>query len=145
MVAAIVPWNFPIAIMSWKVGPALATGNTIVVKPAEITPLTALRLADLALDAGLPEGVLQVVVGEGPVVGTRLVDHPRRGQGCLHRFDRGRPPGDGPRQDGHQGGEGENRGGERGGDGRRRRHRGGPGRDRGGEPRSEGHQGGGAI
>ena len=77
VVAAIIPWNFPIAIMSWKVGPALATGNTIVVKPAETTPLTALRLAELALDAGLPEGVLQVVVGEGPVAGNRLVTHPR--------------------------------------------------------------------
>jgi acyl-CoA reductase-like NAD-dependent aldehyde dehydrogenase len=76
VVAAIIPWNFPMAIMSWKVGPALATGNTIVVKPAETTPLTALRLADLALDAGLPEGVLQVVVGEGPVAGHRLVTHP---------------------------------------------------------------------
>jgi acyl-CoA reductase-like NAD-dependent aldehyde dehydrogenase len=77
VVAAIIPWNFPMAIMSWKVGPALATGNTIVVKPAETTPLTALRLVDLALDAGLPEGVLQVVVGEGPVAGHRLVTHPQ--------------------------------------------------------------------
>jgi acyl-CoA reductase-like NAD-dependent aldehyde dehydrogenase len=76
VVAAIVPWNFPIAITSWKVGPALATGNTIVVKPAEATPLTALRLAELALEAGIPEGVLQVVVGAGPVVGTRLAEHP---------------------------------------------------------------------
>jgi acyl-CoA reductase-like NAD-dependent aldehyde dehydrogenase len=76
VVAAIVPWNFPIAITSWKVGPALATGNTIVVKPAEATPLTALRLADLALDAGIPEGVLQVIVGTGAVVGARLVEHP---------------------------------------------------------------------
>jgi acyl-CoA reductase-like NAD-dependent aldehyde dehydrogenase len=76
VVAAIVPWNFPIAITSWKVGPALATGNTIVVKPAEITPLTARRLAELALDAGIPEGVFQVVVGQGSVVGSRLVEHP---------------------------------------------------------------------
>jgi acyl-CoA reductase-like NAD-dependent aldehyde dehydrogenase len=76
VVAAIVPWNFPVAITSWKVGPALATGNTIVVKPAELTPLTALRLADLALDAGIPEGVFQVVTGKGSVVGTRLVEHP---------------------------------------------------------------------
>ncbi len=76
VVAAIVPWNFPMAITSWKVGPALATGNTIVVKPAELTPLSALRLAELALDAGLPEGVLQVVAGRGDVVGTRLVEHP---------------------------------------------------------------------
>ncbi len=76
VVAAIVPWNFPVAITSWKVGPALATGNTIVVKPAEITPLSALRLAELALEAGIPEGVLQVVVGKGSVVGSRLVEHP---------------------------------------------------------------------
>ena len=76
VVAAIVPWNFPIAITSWKIGPALATGNTIVVKPAEITPLSALRLAELALDSGLPEGVFQVVVGKGSTVGTRLVGHP---------------------------------------------------------------------
>jgi len=76
VVGAIVPWNFPVAITSWKVGPALATGNTIVVKPAELTPLTAVRLADLALDAGIPEGVLQVVVGAGPVAGARLAEHP---------------------------------------------------------------------
>ena len=76
MVAAIVPWNFPIAIASWKIAPALACGNTVVVKPAELTPLTALRLAELALDAGIPEGVLQVVVGRGTTVGTVLVEHP---------------------------------------------------------------------
>ncbi len=76
VVAAIVPWNFPIAITSWKIGPALACGNTVVVKPAELTPLTALRLAELALDAGIPEGVLQVVVGRGTTVGTVLVEHP---------------------------------------------------------------------
>ncbi len=76
VVAAIVPWNFPIAITSWKIGPALATGNTVVVKPAEITPLSALRLAELALEAGLPEGVFQVLVGKGTTVGTRLVEHP---------------------------------------------------------------------
>jgi betaine-aldehyde dehydrogenase len=76
VVAAIIPWNFPAAITSWKVGPALATGNTIVVKPAELTPLSALRLAELALDAGIPEGVLQVVVGAGPTVGARLAKHP---------------------------------------------------------------------
>jgi acyl-CoA reductase-like NAD-dependent aldehyde dehydrogenase len=76
VVGAIIPWNFPVAITSWKVGPALATGNTIVVKPAEITPLTALRLAELALEAGIPEGVLQVVVGAGPTAGARLAEHP---------------------------------------------------------------------
>jgi betaine-aldehyde dehydrogenase len=76
VVAAIVPWNFPLAITSWKVGPALATGNTVVVKPAELTPLTALRLEALALEAGIPPGVLQVVVGTGPVAGARLAGHP---------------------------------------------------------------------
>ncbi len=76
VVAAIVPWNFPLAITSWKVAPALACGNTVIVKPAELTPLTALRLAELALEAGIPEGVLQVLPGRGSVVGNRLVEHP---------------------------------------------------------------------
>jgi betaine-aldehyde dehydrogenase len=76
VVGLIVPWNFPIAIASWKLGPALACGNTVVLKPAELTPLTALRLGELALEAGLPEGVLNVVVGPGSVVGRRLVEHP---------------------------------------------------------------------
>jgi acyl-CoA reductase-like NAD-dependent aldehyde dehydrogenase len=76
VVGAIVPWNFPIAITAWKVAPALAAGNTVVVKPAEITPLTALRLRELALEAGLPEGVLNVVTGKGSVVGSRLAAHP---------------------------------------------------------------------
>ena len=76
VVAAIVPWNFPLTITSWKVGPALACGNTVVVKPAELTPLSALRFAELALDAGIPEYVLQVVVGPGATVGTALVEHP---------------------------------------------------------------------
>jgi acyl-CoA reductase-like NAD-dependent aldehyde dehydrogenase len=76
VVGLIVPWNFPIAIASWKLGPALACGNTVVLKPAELTPLTALRLGELGLEAGLPEGVLNVVVGPGSVVGRRLVEHP---------------------------------------------------------------------
>ena len=76
VVAAIVPWNFPLAIASWKLAPALACANTVVIKPAELTPLSALRLAELALEAGLPEGVLQVVVGPGSVVGRALVEHP---------------------------------------------------------------------
>jgi acyl-CoA reductase-like NAD-dependent aldehyde dehydrogenase len=76
VVGLIVPWNFPIAIASWKLGPALACGNTVVLKPAELTPLTALRLGELALEAGLPEGVVNVVVGPGSVVGRRLVEHP---------------------------------------------------------------------
>jgi betaine-aldehyde dehydrogenase len=76
VVGLIVPWNFPIAIASWKLGPSLACGNTVVLKPAELTPLTALRLGELALEAGIPEGVLNVVVGPGSVVGQRLVEHP---------------------------------------------------------------------
>jgi acyl-CoA reductase-like NAD-dependent aldehyde dehydrogenase len=77
VVGLIVPWNFPIAISSWKLGPALACGNTVVLKPAELTPLTALRLGELALEAGLPEGVLNVVVGPGSKVGQRLAEHPQ--------------------------------------------------------------------
>src|SRR6266849_5090304 len=76
VVGLIVPWNFPLAIACWKVAPALAAGNTIVLKPAELTPLTAIELEHLALDAGLPPGVLNVVVGAGRVVGERLVQHP---------------------------------------------------------------------
>ncbi len=76
VVALIVPWNFPIAITSWKVGPALAAGNAIVIKPAALTPLTALELERLALEAGIPEGVLNVVAGSGRTVGERLVQHP---------------------------------------------------------------------
>jgi acyl-CoA reductase-like NAD-dependent aldehyde dehydrogenase len=76
VVGLIVPWNFPLNIASWKVGPALACGNTIVLKPAELTPLSALRLGELALEAGIPEGVLNVLVGPGSVVGRRLVEHP---------------------------------------------------------------------
>ena len=76
VVGLIVPWNFPIAISSWKLGPALACGNTVVLKPAELTPLTAVRLGKLALEAGLPEGVVNVVAGPGNVVGRRLVEHP---------------------------------------------------------------------
>jgi betaine-aldehyde dehydrogenase len=76
VVGLIVPWNFPLVIASWKVAPALAAGNTIVLKPAELTPLTALELERIALDAGLPEGVLNVVAGPGSVCGRRLVEHP---------------------------------------------------------------------
>jgi betaine-aldehyde dehydrogenase len=76
VVALIVPWNFPLTIASWKMAPALAAGNTVVLKPAELTPLTALRFEALALEAGLPEGVINVVVGQGSKVGRRLVEHP---------------------------------------------------------------------
>ncbi len=76
VVGLITPWNFPLAIASWKVAPALAAGNTIVLKPAELTPLTAVELERIVLDAGLPEGVLNVVVGPGRTVGERIVEHP---------------------------------------------------------------------
>jgi acyl-CoA reductase-like NAD-dependent aldehyde dehydrogenase len=76
VVGLIVPWNFPLNIASWKLGPALACGNTVVLKPAELTPLSALRLGELVLDAGIPEGVVNVLPGKGSVVGRRLVEHP---------------------------------------------------------------------
>jgi acyl-CoA reductase-like NAD-dependent aldehyde dehydrogenase len=76
VVGAIVPWNFPLMIGMWKIAPALACGCTMVMKPAEITPLSALRIGELALEAGLPDGVLNIVPGPGRTVGQRLVDHP---------------------------------------------------------------------
>jgi acyl-CoA reductase-like NAD-dependent aldehyde dehydrogenase len=76
VVGLIVPWNFPLAIASWKVAPALAAGNCVVLKPAELTPLTALELEKAANAAGLPDGVLNVVAGPGSVCGQRLVEHP---------------------------------------------------------------------
>jgi acyl-CoA reductase-like NAD-dependent aldehyde dehydrogenase len=76
VVGLIVPWNFPMPILSWGMAPALAAGCAVVAKPAEATPLTAMRIGELALQAGLPEGVFQVLPGKGSVVGQRLVDHP---------------------------------------------------------------------
>lgn len=76
VVGLITPWNFPMLMASWKIGPALAAGNTAVLKPAEITPLSTVRIGELALEAGIPEGVLNVVVGPGATVGWRLVEHP---------------------------------------------------------------------
>jgi acyl-CoA reductase-like NAD-dependent aldehyde dehydrogenase len=76
VVGLITPWNFPLLIASWKVAPALAAGNTIVLKPAELTPLTALELERIAPEAGIPEGVVNVVAGPGSVCGQRLVEHP---------------------------------------------------------------------
>jgi acyl-CoA reductase-like NAD-dependent aldehyde dehydrogenase len=76
VVGLIVPWNFPMPIFAWGMAPALAAGNTVVAKPAEVTPLTARRIGELALAAGLPPGVLTVLPGKGSVVGQRLVDHP---------------------------------------------------------------------
>ena len=74
MCGQIIPWNFPLLMAAWKIGPALAAGCTMVLKPAEQTPLTALRLGELALEAGLPEGVLNVITGDGET-GAALVDH----------------------------------------------------------------------
>ena len=76
VVGVIVPWNFPMPIAGWGFAPALAAGNTVVLKPAELTPLTALRLGELALDAGIPPGVFTVLAGSGRVVGERFVTHP---------------------------------------------------------------------
>ena len=80
VVGVIVPWNFPMPIAAWGFAPALAAGNTVVLKPAELTPLTALHLADLALEAGIPADVFQVLPGRGSVVGQRFVDHPAVGK-----------------------------------------------------------------
>jgi len=76
VVGAIVPWNFPLSLAAWKVAPALACGNAVILKPAEQTPLTALLLGELALEAGIPPGVLNVLPGHGPVTGQALVEHP---------------------------------------------------------------------
>jgi acyl-CoA reductase-like NAD-dependent aldehyde dehydrogenase len=83
VVGIIVPWNFPMPIAGWGLGPALAAGNTVVLKPATLTPLTALRLAELGLDAGLPEGVFQVLPGEGSTVGYRFVTNPAVRKVCF--------------------------------------------------------------
>src|SRR3989454_3826759 len=79
VVGLIIPWNFPLLLASWKVGPALACGCTIVMKPAEQTPLTTLRFGDLAIEAGIPPGVLNIVTG-GPEAGQEIVPHPRNGK-----------------------------------------------------------------
>jgi acyl-CoA reductase-like NAD-dependent aldehyde dehydrogenase len=76
VVAAIVPWNFPLLLASWKIAPALAAGNTVVLKPAELTSMTALKLAEICQEAGVPEGVVNVITGLGPVAGMALVKHP---------------------------------------------------------------------
>ncbi len=83
VVGIIVPWNFPMPIAGWGFAPALAAGNTVVLKPAELTPLTAIRLGELALEAGIPEGVFTVVPGRGDVVGERFVTHPAVRKVCF--------------------------------------------------------------
>ena len=83
VVGIIVPWNFPMPIAGWGFGPALAAGNTVVLKPAVLTPLTAIRLGELALEAGIPEGVFQVVTGDGSMVGNRFVTHPAVRKVCF--------------------------------------------------------------
>ena len=92
VVALITPWNFPLTIASWKLAPCLAAGNTVVLKPAELTPLTALEFERIALAAGLPEGVVNVVAGPRLDVRRAARRAPRRRQGRVHRLDRGRPP-----------------------------------------------------
>jgi betaine-aldehyde dehydrogenase len=83
VVGVIVPWNFPMPIAGWGFGPALAAGNAVVLKPAELTPLTAIRLGELALEAGIPEGVFTVIPGQGSVVGERFVTNPTVRKVCF--------------------------------------------------------------
>jgi len=83
VVGIIVPWNFPMPIAGWGFGPALAAGNTVVLKPAELTPLTAIRLGELGREAGLPEGVFTVIPGKGSIVGERFVTHPAVRKVCF--------------------------------------------------------------
>jgi aldehyde dehydrogenase (NAD+) len=96
----VIPWNFPLLMLAWKVAPALAAGNTVVLKPAEYTPLTALLFAEISREAGLPKGVLNIVTGDGDT-GAALVANPGRWQGGLHRIDLRRP--EDPRGDGRAG------------------------------------------
>jgi len=77
VVGQIIPWNFPMLMFSWKIGPALATGNVVVLKPSEFTPLTALRMCDLIKEAGFPPGVVNIINGYGPTVGAAISEHPR--------------------------------------------------------------------
>ena len=90
VVALVTPWNFPVAIPIWKLAPALVCGNTVVLKPASITPWTAKIIAEIFTAAGLPKGVLNVVFGPGSTVGQTLVEHPGRHGDLVHRLERGR-------------------------------------------------------
>ena len=89
VVGLIIPWNFPLLLASWKLGPALACGNTVVMKPAEQTPLTALRLGELSVTAGFPPGVLNIVTG-GPETGKAIVEHPGIDKIRIYWIHRGR-------------------------------------------------------
>jgi aldehyde dehydrogenase (NAD+) len=80
VIGAIVPWNFPLMFTSWKLGPALAAGNAVVIKPSEITPLSTLRIGELAMEAGLPAGILNIVTGYGDTAGARIAEHPAIGK-----------------------------------------------------------------
>ena len=90
VVGAITPWNFPLVMASWKVGAALAAGNAVVLKPSELTPYSVLRLAELAVDAGVPPGIFNVVQGDGRTSGDALTSHPLVEEDDLHRLDRDR-------------------------------------------------------
>ena len=91
VVGQIVPWNFPLMFCSWKLGPAMAAGNTVVMKPSEITPLTTLRLAELMQEVGIPDGVVNIVPGYGHTAGQRLAEHPDVNKLAFTGFDRDRP------------------------------------------------------
>src|SRR4051794_13369495 len=92
VVGLITPWNFPLTIASWKLAPALAAGNTVVLKPAELTPLTALEFEKIALEAGIPEGVVNVLVGPGPTAGAPPREHPGGAEIPVTGPTQGRPP-----------------------------------------------------
>ena len=87
VVGQIVPWNFPLMFTSWKMGPALAAGNCVVLKPAELTPLSSLKIAELMRDVGFPPGVVNIVPGYGAIAGQYLAEHPGVQQNRLHRID----------------------------------------------------------
>ena len=87
VVGSISPWNYPLQMAAWKILPAIAAGNTIVLKPSELTPLTTLLFAEIATEAGIPPGVVNVLTGTGADCGSVLLRHPERGHGLLHRLD----------------------------------------------------------
>jgi aldehyde dehydrogenase (NAD+) len=92
VVGQIIPWNFPMLMLAWKLAPALATGNTVVMKPAEQTPLSALRIGELIVEAGFPAGVVNLLPGFGPTAGAAIARHMDVDKNSLHRLDRSRAP-----------------------------------------------------